>query len=115
MAADLQVVALEELMTHSPTPERDVLLCQQKRAVNGRTGEDKKVFGQATAIALSASSLHNVMVICAQQSFTFGQNLSATPARSASDLQHSSSKKKKKKNRKQKQSNENEPKEKGKE
>ncbi|CAE7721289.1 unnamed protein product [Symbiodinium pilosum] len=36
VAADLQVMALEELMTHSPSPERDVPLCEERRAVNGR-------------------------------------------------------------------------------
>ena len=42
MAADLQVIALEELMKTSPSPEReDVPLCEERRTWSGRTARGK--------------------------------------------------------------------------
>ena len=42
MAADLQVIALEELMKKSPSPEReDVPLCEERRTWSGRTEIDE--------------------------------------------------------------------------
>lgn len=39
VAADLQVIALEELMKSSPSPDReDVPLCEERRTWSGRTG-----------------------------------------------------------------------------
>eukprot|EP00435_Cladocopium_sp_Y103_P029253 s2757_g7.t1 len=42
VAADLQVIALEELMKQSPSPEReDVPLCEERRTWSGRTARGK--------------------------------------------------------------------------
>ena len=37
VAADLQIAALEELLKQSPSPERNVPMCAERRASNGRT------------------------------------------------------------------------------
>ncbi|CAE6961658.1 unnamed protein product [Symbiodinium natans] len=36
VAAELQIMALEELLKQSPSPERDVPMCEERRAANGR-------------------------------------------------------------------------------
>lgn len=53
MAADLQVIALEELMKSSPSPDReDVPLCEERRAWSGRTGS-KVDYGSAVSGSLA--------------------------------------------------------------